>query len=351
MLGGLRAGAAFMRTRQGMTMSDEITAPRSTPPAVEHPSAGERDLSDLRREVIESRNLVIKTDNLLKNLHAELKQMGRKQELFEKRHMMTSVAAYFLFAAIATIGAFAFARTEIRGAREESVANEARVKQMTQELETLRRAEAARRDASEKAARAYDLLGSEKEGPGQTLAMDQALHLDRQLVSRLEAKALDDRAAGMKAKMAQAALERGNAAFHRNDWNAAAQELTRYIELDPRVEESMVWFRLGNALTQAKEHQRAIPALESFLKNTGGTKTAQYAGYLLGTDYEETGNADKARQTYERALGLFPSSEFSGLIRTRLKRLASSRQASTPQPASAPQPAAAPAAQAANPKL
>jgi len=304
-------------------MSEEITAPRSVPPVVEHQSSGERDLSDLRREVIESRNLVIKTDNLLKNLHAELKQMGRKQEQFEKRHMMTSVAAYILFAAIATLGAFTFARSEIRGAREEAAANEGKVKQLTQEVDTLRRGESSRREASEKAARAYDLLGSEKEGPGQTLAMDQALHLDRQLISRLEAKALDDRAVGMKAKMAQGALERGNAAFRRNDWAGAAQELTRYIELEPRVEESMVWFRLGNALTQAKEHQRAIPALESFIKSTGGTKTAQYAGYLLGTDYEETGNAEKARQSYERALGLYPSSEFSALIRGRLKRLAS----------------------------
>ena len=98
-------------------MSEEIIPTRSTPPAVEPHHLGERDLEILRREVIESRNLVIKTDNLLKNLHAELKQMGRKQELFEKRHMMTSVAAYVLFATIATLGAFAFARSEIRGAR------------------------------------------------------------------------------------------------------------------------------------------------------------------------------------------------------------------------------------------
>src|SRR5207302_908562 len=151
----------LQRARQGMPMSEETAAPRSVPPVVEHPSAGDRDLSDLRREVIESRNLVIKTDNLLKNLHAELKQMGRKQELFEKRHMATSVAAYVLFATIATIGAFTFARSEIRGAREEAVADEAKVKQLTQEVEAVRRADGARRDGSEKAARAYELLGSE----------------------------------------------------------------------------------------------------------------------------------------------------------------------------------------------
>jgi tetratricopeptide (TPR) repeat protein len=330
-------------------MSEEIIPTRSSPPAIEPHSSGDRDLDSLRREIIESRNLVIKTDNLLKNLHAELKQMGRKQELFEKRHMATSVAAYVLFAAIATLGAFTFARSEIRGAREEAVANEGKVKQLTQEVEGLRRADGSRRDASEKAARAYELLGSEKEGPGQTLAMDQALHLERQLLSRLEAKALDDRAAGLKTKMAQAALERGNGAFRRNDWPATAQELTRYLELEPRNEEPMVWFRLGNALTQAKEHQRAIPPLETFLKNTGSTKTAQYAGYLLGTDYEESGNAEKARQTYERALALYPSSEFSSMIRGRLKRLGPQQAAAPATPAAAQ--ATPAAAQAANPKL
>src|SRR5438105_5700491 len=275
MLAALLADVPSTRASQGMPMSEEISTPRSVPPVVEHPSAGERDLSDLRREVIESRNLVIKTDNLLKNLHAELKQMGRKQELFEKRHMMTSVAAYFLFAAIATLGAFTFARSEIRGAREESAANEGKVKQLTQEVETLRRSESFRKDASEKAARAYDLLGSEKEGPGLTLAMDQAMHLDRSQISRLEAKAIDDRAAGMKARIAQGALERGNSAFHRNDWATAAQELTRYTELEPNSEETMVWFRLGNALTQSKDFAKAIPPLERLIKSTGGTKTAQ----------------------------------------------------------------------------
>ena len=323
-----------------MQMSEESTPPRPTPTSEVQPHH-EQGFADLRREVIESRNLVIKTDNLLKNLHAELKQMGRKQELFEKRHMMTSVAAYFLFAAIATIGAFGFARSEIRSAREEAVVNDGKVKQLTQEVDSLRRSESFRKDASEKAARAYDLLGSEKEGPGLTLAMDQAMHLDRSQISRLEAKAIDDRAAGMKARIAQGALERGNSAFHRSDWATAAQELTRYTELEPNSEETMVWFRLGNALTQSKDFAKAIPPLERFIRSTGGTKTAQYAGYLLGTSYEETGSGEKARQVYERAFGLFPGSEFGPMIRGRLRRLG--------QSAAAQQPPTQPAAQAAAP--
>ena len=112
-------------------MSEEISTPRSVPPVVEHQPAAECDLSDLRREVIESRNLVIKTDNLLKNLHAELKQMGRKQEMFESRHWMTSIVAYIIFTVLIGLGAFSLSRAEIRVAREEASANESKVHQLT----------------------------------------------------------------------------------------------------------------------------------------------------------------------------------------------------------------------------
>ena len=104
-------------------MTDE-TSPRS----VSHPepAAQDGDISLLRKEVIEARNLVIKTDNLLKNLHAELKQMGRKHEEQEKRHWMTSVTAYIGFAVIAGVGAIAFANAEVRTARSDAQSNEAR---------------------------------------------------------------------------------------------------------------------------------------------------------------------------------------------------------------------------------
>ena len=91
-------------------MSDETSTPRiSTAPAVMD-SGSDGEISALRKEVIEARNLVIKTDNLLKNLHAELKQMGRKHEEQEKRHWMTSVIVYVAMAILVGAGAIAYAR-------------------------------------------------------------------------------------------------------------------------------------------------------------------------------------------------------------------------------------------------
>src|SRR5260370_42081814 len=64
----------------------------------------EKELSDIRREVIESRNLVIKTDNLLKSLHAELKGLGKRQEDHQKRLWISSAASYLIFATLAALG-------------------------------------------------------------------------------------------------------------------------------------------------------------------------------------------------------------------------------------------------------
>ena len=320
-------------------MSEEtVTARISSPPALDAGTDGE--IAALRREVIEARNLVIKTDNLLKNLHAELKQMGRKHEEQEKRHWMTSVTAYIGFAVIAGVGAIAFANAEVRTARSDAQANEARAAALQKDAEKIKAADQARRETSERALRVYELLGSEKEGPGLNQAMTQAMHLDRGQMSALEAKAIDDRAAGMKRQLAEAARSAGESAYRRQDWKQAAADLGRYVELEPKVSDSILWFHLGNARIQTREYQGAIQPLESFLKSAGGTKTAQYAGLLLGQSYEEVGNAARAKEVYERALNLYPGSDFATQLRNRLRRLAAANAplGTAPATASAPKP-------------
>jgi TolA-binding protein len=299
-----------------ISMADDTHPPRGSAMDRE-----ESEMSLLRKEVVEARNLVIKNDNLLKNLHAELKLMGRRHDEQERRHWMTSVTAYIAFAIIASVGAIAYAKAEVRTAREEAQANEQRAKALQVDAEKIKSADQGRRDSSEKAMRVYELLGTEKEGPGLSAAMQQSVHLDRGQLSALEARAIDDRSAGMKVRIAEAALNAGQSAFRRQDWKAASDELGHYVELEPKVLDPLIWFHLGNARMQTHEYQGAIAPLDNFLKNTGGTKTAQYAGFLLGQAYEETGNATKAREAYDRAVNLYPGSEFAPMIRGRLRKL------------------------------
>jgi hypothetical protein len=148
-------------------------------------------------------------------------------------------------AVLAAAGAIAYARAEVRTARDEAQANESRAIALQKDAEKIKTADQVRRDASEKALRVYDLLGSEKEGPALNQAMTQAMHLDRGQLSSLESKAIDDRAAGMKQKIAEAARSAGESAFRHQDWKGASQELGRYVELEPKPSDNMIWFHLG----------------------------------------------------------------------------------------------------------
>jgi tetratricopeptide (TPR) repeat protein len=328
--------------------SDETNPPRHITTDLP-PAADGRELHELRKEVVEARNLVIKTDNLLKNMHAEIKKMGARQDEFAKRRFWSSGTAYVCISVIAVVGAMALARSESGHEREQSAQNEARAKQLTQQVEQLQKQEATRREVSEKAARVYEQIGREKEGPGLNQAMSNAVRIDRQMLSPLEAKALEDRVASMKNAVAQGALDRGQRGYRLGDWKGAATELGRYAELSPASVDPLVNFHLGHARAMIREWPGVIAPMEAFLKTAGSTKGAQMAGYYLGVAYEEAGNYGKATDAYNKAAALYPGSDLAPIIRAKLRRLPSLQAAAATAQGqggvAAPAPAAAPRGQ------
>ena len=62
------------------------------------------ELARLREEVVNTRNVTIKTDNVIKNLSAEVKAITDKQARQERKTLINSVAAYFLFVVLITGG-------------------------------------------------------------------------------------------------------------------------------------------------------------------------------------------------------------------------------------------------------
>ena len=55
-------------------------------------------------------------------MDAELKLTSRKQEQFEKRHLVTSATAFVIFAVLSFVGAYSYARSEIHAVRTEASA-------------------------------------------------------------------------------------------------------------------------------------------------------------------------------------------------------------------------------------
>src|SRR6202044_1396989 len=59
------------------------------------------ELRDIKREIIESRGLVIKTNNLTNALSADIKSIAKRQQSYERRISWNSATAYVVFVVVA----------------------------------------------------------------------------------------------------------------------------------------------------------------------------------------------------------------------------------------------------------
>src|SRR4029453_9564530 len=95
------------------------------------------ELREIKREIVESRGLIIKTNNLTNALAADLKSISKRQMSNERRAFLNSASANLLFV-IVVIGVVKLAwdarvdsvQAETKGARDKIAKFEAELKEL-----------------------------------------------------------------------------------------------------------------------------------------------------------------------------------------------------------------------------
>lgn len=305
----------------------------------------DKALEEIKREVIEGRNLVIKTDNQLKTLHAELKLVGKRQEDFQKRQWISSAVAYAVFAALCVAGAIAIsnARTATAGADKDRLEKQAKDLQAT--IDQLKAADAQLAANERIASETYRLM-SQGQGDERLKGVDAWAKLDKSKLSPFAKTVLADRETLLRKEVGAQFLERGKTAFRKQDYATAATELTRFMAMNPVEDDAAEGaYFLGNALIQTKKPDEAVPHLQRFIAYDKKAKNRDFAMLMLVQAYDATQQRDKAVELSREAISTYPASEFAGSFRSRLSRKDPPAAAPAPaaEPAPAPSPAPAPA--------
>lgn len=303
-----------------------VSVPRKISMADGNKPEGDPQIADLKKEVIESRNLVIKTDNLLKNLHAELKMVGKRQEDFQKRQWISSAVAYFLFAVLAIGGGIGISSARTASASSDRERLEKQVSEMTAQLEKIQTEQNAVAQAQRQATEVYKLMTT-LPGDERLKGVDALVKLDTSKLTALEKQSLNDRASLLRREIGQNAFERGKTAFRRNEMDGVVTELSRFIAMNPDPADALdASFFLGVAYNQLRKHDQAVPLLQRFVDGDKKSKTRDYAMLLLAQSLQETNQLDKAADMARAGIGEYPNSQFASQFRGRLatvKRLAS----------------------------
>ena len=312
--------------KQRATSSDDaagdggeiVSGPRKMAGAAEPRMDVDRELAEIRKEVIESRNLVIKTDNLLKSLHAEVKGVGKRQEDFERRQWFSSAGAYTLFVVVVVAASLVVAAVRGSAAKSEKARLQKSIDELTAKLEKENGERQLVQSASRSAADAYRQMTT-AQGDDRLKGADALAKVDVSRLSPLERQAATDRANEARKEIGQESLERGKAAFRKSDMKTATRELGRFLAMSPPDDEAVeASYYLGVAYNLSKRYDEAVPLLARFVAEDKKAKSRDYAMLLLAHSYEQTGELDKAAQTVREALSAYPHSDFGNQFRTRL---------------------------------
>lgn len=301
-------------------------------------SESSKPLEEIRREVVEARNMTIKTDNALKSLHAELKIVSAQQADFQKRTWFATGAAYLGFLAVCVGGAIAVSGARASSANDQRQRLELQVGELTAQLDK-QKSEAQAIEKAERAAADVYRQMTTLPGEERLKGVEALAKLDTSKLTPLTRQALQDRATLLRKEVGATVLERGKTAFRRGDWPEATEQLTRFLAMNPVEEDALdASFFLGNALFQSKKYEEALKPLTRFVEGDKKARTRDFALVMLVQSHDMMGNKDKAVEYAKEGWQTYPASEFRNQFIGRLQR-------SMPTPA-APAPANAPSAPA-----
>jgi TolA-binding protein len=142
----------------------------------------------------------------------------------------------------------------------------------------------------------------------------------------------------LRKEVGGAVLEKGKAAFRRQDWPETISQLGRFLSMDPAPDDALeASFFLGNAYFQSRKFDEAIKHLTRFVDGDKKAKLRDFALMMLMQSYDMTGNRDLAVATAKEAFSTYPASDFRMQFLSRLQKTVP--QGAAPGPV-APVPAA-----------
>jgi TolA-binding protein len=279
----------------------------------------DEELREIKREIIESRGLVIKTNNLTNALSADIKSIAKRQQSYERRLAWNSATAYVV-SIVVLLGVFKYgfdARVDAGEATAKHLREEnARVKQ---EIDQLRLRQTEREAAELEAAKFYDLVRQ-----GKRLELIKGWEAMRgKALSRAEALFFSD--AIEKAKSEQSALlyVQGLDAVRLQRWQEAAtafEESLRDDEAGPTATRARL--ELGVSYRKLRKQKDAIGLLEQVAESSVDREAQDDALELLALCQTELEAYNDAKDTWRTLLRKFPDSHYALEAKLALQSLA-----------------------------
>ena len=276
------------------------------------------ELREIKREIIESRGLVIKTNNLTNALSADIKSIAKRQQSYETRLRWNSATAYIVFVVV-VFAALKFAvdaRVDAIEAKYLHLGHENT--RLADEMNEFKDRERARTTAAENAQKFYDLVRQNKKIEivrGWEKMKDQP-------ITKTEQAIFEDAVEKAKSDLAVQYYQDGQEKTKLQRWQEAATAFEESLKYnDNSAVAPAVRLALATAYRKLKRQRDAIPILTQLSEQSLDKEIQDDALYLLASCQMDLEAWNDAKTSWRTLLRKFPDSHWMNEAKLHLAQL------------------------------
>jgi TolA-binding protein len=267
----------------------------------------EEEVKDIKKEIVESRGLAIRTNNLVNSLGADIKSIAKRQAGYERRFTLNSAVAYIIFTVLIFVGLnLTYLAQKARLKSEKQKVQESLV-QVRGELEDMKKVERVRERAAQQIQEFYQMVHDHRKEEA-IAAYPEALEYP---LTDIERAFFKDEVDTMRAELSLEKFQEGLGKAQSKKWKEAEDLYREAIELkEDATHIQRVRLELAIAMRMQGRQKEAIAELSDLRGETLDREVADDVMYQLGVCYAEVHMVDEAKKTLKGMINKFPTSQW-----------------------------------------
>ena len=282
------------------------------------PNEVDDELRELRREVIESRGLVIKTNNLTNSLAADLKSIAKRQAGYERKISWNSATAYAVFVLVVLLGLKVLWDYRIENMKSETAGSKGELEALRKQVKELERRDEARGKLDARAQALYELVKAGKRAE----LLEQVESATKEGLTRTEVAIFLDFAEKFRNELA---LERYTAGLDHARvarWQEAATAFEEALKIKGEATTAPATrLALAQAYRRLARQRDAVPILQALSETSPDRDIQAAATWELAQVEVEIQAWNDAKATFRTFLKKWPDHARANDARQQLAEL------------------------------
>ncbi len=278
----------------------------------------EDEMRELKKEIVESRGLIIKTNNLVNALGADIKSIAKRQAGYERRFKWDSGIALAVIGVLTFLGLKLYYDAQMSAYRSDMSDAETDAEELRVDLGDEVRRASERASAAAKAEKYYELIRARKRAE----VVEQYAPISKEALSPAEAAVFRDFEQQFRQDLSLEAYKKGLVLSEARNYTDAIKRFEEAIELDangPHVPAAQSG--LAFALRKERRPAEALVLAQQVARQETDTALQPDGWWLTALSARDVGDLDTSRDALRVLINRWPRSALSRDARPLLRQV------------------------------